>query len=140
MQKKINVCRLIELYKFVCKLRASSVQVRARAMQNLCMFLCNAFVVHVPKEEFVNFIVRASELREYVQHNSVAHFHATLVLFFASFTCTHLVQATYVASDWGIGHARANHHAHTPKQTQHTAMNLPPDHVRCPPCQTLGTK
>ena len=56
--KKINVCRLIELYKFVCKLRASSVQVCARAMQKLCMFSCNAFVLHVPKEEFVNFILR----------------------------------------------------------------------------------
>ena len=30
-----------------CKLRASSVQVRARATQKRCTFSCNAFVLHV---------------------------------------------------------------------------------------------
>ena len=39
-------------------------------------------------------------------------------------TCMHLVQATYVARDWGIGHAHAYHHTAThnnhPKESHNT--------------------
>ena len=43
------------------------------------MKTCNAFELQVPKEEFVNFILSASELHENVQHKSVARFCATLL-------------------------------------------------------------
>ena len=72
-----------KLYKFACKFRASSLQVpfklSTRAMQEHCMKTCNAFELQVPKEEFVNFILSASELHENVQHKSVARFCATLL-------------------------------------------------------------
>ena len=60
-------------------------------------------------------------------------------------TCTHLVQATYIARDWGICHARAHHHTrsntHHQKKTTttHNSQVLLPDHGRCPPRQALGT-
>jgi hypothetical protein len=68
--KKISVCRLVQNFT---SLPASSVQVpckfrasRARATQKRCMKTCNAFALHVPMEEFVNFILSASELHEHV--------------------------------------------------------------------------
>ncbi len=54
-------------------------------------------------------------------------------------SCTHLVQATYVARDWGISHAHMTQHTTTNKrQPQHTMITLPPDHGRCPPVKPWG--
>jgi hypothetical protein len=54
-------------------------------------------------------------------------------------TCTHLVQATYVASDWGIVHARTHHH--TPPKKSHNTQPLlcHPTMANAPPRQALGT-
>jgi hypothetical protein len=81
--KKTSVCRLVQNFT---SLLASSVQVRARATQKRCTFSCNAFALHVLALEFVDFILRASELHENVQCKSVARFHATRMQEFASFT------------------------------------------------------
>ena len=68
----------------------------------------------------MNFILSASELHEKVQ---------CFCKFQVSETCTHLVQATNVARDCGIGHAGVHHATTTPQQhqqkPQHTAIYLP---------------
>ncbi len=67
-----------------------------------CTFLCKGCVLYMGMEEFVNFILCAYELHKNVQRRTLAHFCATRMHNCASFTCTHLVQATYAASDWDL--------------------------------------
>jgi hypothetical protein len=74
----------------LCKLRASSVQVRARAMQKRCTKTCIAFALHVLTEEFVSFKLSASEMHENMQCKSVVRFRATRMQEFASFTLENL--------------------------------------------------
>jgi hypothetical protein len=60
----------------------------------------------------------------------------TFVQVSLSETCTHLVQAAYVAHDWGID-ARAHH----PKKSHNTQPLLcHPTMADAPPCQALVTK
>ena len=78
--KKKRICRLVQNYT---SLRASCVQVpckfRSCAMQKHCTKMCSAFALHKPTEEFIDFILSASELHENVQRKSVAQFRATLL-------------------------------------------------------------
>jgi len=54
-------------------------------------------------------------------------------------TCMHLVQVTYVASDWGIVHAHAHHH--TPRKSHNTQPLLcHPTMADALSRQALGTK
>ena len=62
-----------------CKFGASSAQVPCTCNAKLLHKNVQLFyIVHVPTEEFVNFILSASELHENVQHKSFAHFCAML--------------------------------------------------------------
>ena len=150
--KKISIYRLVQnltslltsSVQALCKFRASSCMCNAKALhENM-----QSFSLHVLTEEFVSFILSASELHENVQRKSVARFHATRMLKFASFTLGNLYAfgtGTYIARDWGICHARAHHHArsntHHQKKTTttHNSQVLLPDHGRCSPRQALGT-
>ena len=86
-------------------------QVRARATQKRCMKTCNAFALHLPTEEFVNFILSASELHEHVARDCRrAPPHKE--------SLTHNQQKT------------------TTTHSQYSA----PDHGRCSPRQALGDK
>jgi hypothetical protein len=104
--KKISVCSLVQNCTSLCAssvhICASSVHICACATVLRCTFLCKGCALYMGMEEFVNFILCASELHKNVQRRTLAHFCATRMHNCASFTCTHLVQATYAASDWDL--------------------------------------
>jgi hypothetical protein len=153
--KKISVCSMVQNCTSLCSssvhicaitvhIYASSVHVQRFCVAQFCarVVRCTwvrrnlsiSYCVHPSCTKMCN----AEPLHIFVQLG------CTIVQVSLSETCTHLVQATYPARDWGICHARMHHHArgntHHPKKPQHAAITPPPDHGQCPPCQALETK
>jgi len=72
----------------------------------------------------VVFVLSVSELSKNRQRRYVVSFFTSDLQVAYKFhfgeTCSHLVQATCVARDWGIGHARVHHHTATHNNQQKT--------------------
>jgi hypothetical protein len=129
--KKISVYSLVQNCTSLCAssvhICASSVHICACAMVLHCTFLCKGFALYMGTEEFMNFILCASEL-----HKNVQRF---------CFTCTHLEQAKYAARDWGIAPTTTHVATHTTqkKTTTHSHYS-----ATCPwpmpPPTSLGDK
>jgi hypothetical protein len=120
--KTLQVCR-----KVPCKFHASSMQVP-------CM--CHLKALHKNVQRFCVACAYGGIQEFYCVHPSCMRtcnakaLHVFVQLgcknlqVSLSETCTHLVQATYVARDCGIGHASAHHTTTTPQKPQHTSICL----------------
>ena len=109
---------------FVRKFRAHYFLYKFRARATVLLLHIFFVTLYMPTEEFVNFIL-ASEW----------HICASFTF---SETCTHLVQATCVAHDWGID--AGAHHTTTPKKATTHSHYYATRPWRMPPPSSLGDK
>ena len=124
-----------------CKFRASLCTCNAKALHENVQRFCVARANGGIRE----FHTECIELHENMQRNSVARFFVQLgcknLQVSLSETCTHLVQATYVARDCPRPpqHKESLTHNQQKTTTTHSQYSAP-DHGRCPPPSSPGEK